>query len=255
MLATRLAARLGLCVPQIETVDVRPDLIAHTSEMVMQFGSGRMPCSAGKQLGSQFPGYPARTSVHDFLLDEQLSSVQNLEDFLGIYVFDKWTCNTDRRQVVFFHAKEGQERNSSRISRQRQYLAMMIDQGACFNGGEWNFPDAPLRGIYENTRVYENVAGIDAFEPWIELLEKGITEDVLKSEAQRIPSEWYADVQVDLQRLLDRLYDRRARVRELIESAQKSNRNTFPNWKVRFYPAVTAHAGGARCGPFRESSS
>ena len=28
MLATRLAARLGLCVPQVEVVEVRPELIA-----------------------------------------------------------------------------------------------------------------------------------------------------------------------------------------------------------------------------------
>ena len=36
MLATRLAARLGLCVPQVEVVEVRPELIAYTSELVIQ---------------------------------------------------------------------------------------------------------------------------------------------------------------------------------------------------------------------------
>jgi len=56
MLATRLAARLGLCVPQVEVVEVRPELIAYTTDLVMQLGMGRIPCSAGKQFGSQFPG-------------------------------------------------------------------------------------------------------------------------------------------------------------------------------------------------------
>jgi len=102
MLATRLAARLGLCVPQVEVVEVRPDLIAYTSELVVQLGIGRTPCSAGKQFGSQFPGHPARMTVHDFLPDEQLGGVQNLPDFLGILVFDKWTCNTNGRQAIFF---------------------------------------------------------------------------------------------------------------------------------------------------------
>src|SRR5467141_408965 len=82
MLATRLAARLGVCVPQVEVIEVRPELIAYTTELVMQLGLGRIPCSAGKQFGSQFPGNPARMTVHDFLPDEQLCAVRNLADFL-----------------------------------------------------------------------------------------------------------------------------------------------------------------------------
>ena len=78
----------------------------YTSELVVQLGIGRTPCSAGKQFGSQFPGHPARMTVHDFLPDEQLSSVRNLPDFLGIFVFDKWTCNTNGRQAIFFRELE-----------------------------------------------------------------------------------------------------------------------------------------------------
>lgn len=58
MLATRLAARLGLAVPHVEVIDVRPEMIAYTPELVIQLGIGRKPCSAGKQFGSQFPGAP-----------------------------------------------------------------------------------------------------------------------------------------------------------------------------------------------------
>jgi hypothetical protein len=42
MLATRLAAQLGLSVPQIEVIEVRTELIAYTSELVVQLGTGRM---------------------------------------------------------------------------------------------------------------------------------------------------------------------------------------------------------------------
>jgi HipA-like kinase len=102
MLATRLAARLGLCVPQVEVVEVRRELIAATAELVIQLALGRAPCAEGKQFGSQFPGHPARLAVHDFLPDEQLRAVKNLCDFLGVLVFDKWTCNTNGRQAIFF---------------------------------------------------------------------------------------------------------------------------------------------------------
>jgi hypothetical protein len=242
MLATRLAARLGLCVPHVEVVEVRPDLIAYTTELVMQLGMGRIPCSAGRQFGSQFPGHPARMTVHDFLPDEQLGAVRNLSDFLGVFVFDKWTCNTNGRQAIFFRESEDRgvrasgpvlDQNSAVTPCAAPYVAMMIDHGFCFNAGEWDFPDAPLRGLYARHRVYQSVAGMDAFEPWLDRLEKRITEAMLGEEAEHIPPEWYQDDWDALARLLERLYARRKRVRELILSARNSNRDPFPNWKVR----------------------
>ena len=228
MLATRLAARLGLCVPQVEVVEVRPELIAYTSELVMQLGMGRQPCSAGKQFGSQFPGHPAQMTVHDFLPDEQLVAVRNLPDFLGIFVFDKWTCNTNGRQAIFFREPDGVEIRSpsgtaaaaSAVASLQvpdapvygvPYMAMMIDHGFCFNAGEWDFPDAPLRGLYARHRVYQSVAGMNAFEPWLDRLDKHMTEAVLGEEAGHIPPEWYADDWNALERLIERLHARRGR--------------------------------------------
>jgi hypothetical protein len=246
MLATRLAARLGLCVPQVQVVEVRPDLIAYTSELVVQLGIGRTACTAGKQFGSQFPGHPARMTVHDFLPDEQLGGVRNLPDFLGIFVFDKWTCNTNGRQAIFFREPEdrpgpalspvpdpGPLAHAGGAAPATPYVAMMIDHGFCFNAGEWDFPDAPLRGLYARHRVYQGVAGMEAFEPWLDRLEIHMTEAALGEEAGHIPPEWYADDWQALERLIERLYARRKRVRELILSARKSGRDPFPNWKVR----------------------
>jgi hypothetical protein len=222
LLATRLAARLGLCVPHVEVVEVREDLIAYTADLVIQLGIGRIPCAKGKQFGSQFPGHPARMTVHDFLPDQDLSSVHNLSDFLGIFVFDKWACNTNGRQAIYFRESENQ-----------LYQAMMIDHGFCFNAGEWNFPDAPLRGLYSRHIVYQGVSGMDAFEPWLTRLEQGMNEAILGEEASAIPPEWYEDKWDEMQRLIEQLDKRRKRVRELIHSARNSGRDPFPNWKVK----------------------
>ena len=110
---------------------------------------------------------------------------------------------------------------------------MMIDHGFCFNAGEWDFPDAPLRGLYPRHRVYQSVAGMDAFEPWLDRLDKHMTEAALGEEAGHIPPEWYADDWNALERLLDRLYARRKRVSELILEARNSGHLPFPNWKVQ----------------------
>ncbi len=102
LLATRLAARIGLPAPPVAVVEVREELVAHTADLVMQLGRGRALCRAGLQFGSRYPGSPAETVVYDFLPDEQLREVQNLGDFCGMLVFDKWTCNTNGRQAIFF---------------------------------------------------------------------------------------------------------------------------------------------------------
>lgn len=235
MLATRLAARLGLCVPHVEVVDVRPEMIADSADLVIQLGMQRSPCAPGKQFGSQFPGHPARLTVYDFLPDEQLGAVRNLGDFLGALVFDKWTCNTNGRQAVFFRdsgSEVGEAFGS--VPCPGPYTAMMIDFGFCFNAGEWDFPDAPLRGLYARHRVYQGVTGPEAFEPWLDRLQNQITERALGEEAARIPPEWYAGDWNALQRLLETLNSRRKRVEELILSARNSGRDPFPNWRVRY---------------------
>lgn len=220
LLATRLAARMGLPTPAVTVVEVREDLIEQTEDLVIQLGRGRTPCRTGLQFGSRYPGSPADTVVYDFLPDEQLREVANLSDFCGMFVFDKWTCNTNGRQAVFFRAQ-----NESR------YQAWMIDQGFCFNAGEWNFPDAPLRGLYARHRVYETVRGLDSFGPWLARIEGKMTEAVFDDILKEIPGEWYGFETGAIEQMLEQLLRRRKLVPQLVSSAWKSSAQPFPNWK------------------------
>lgn len=219
LLGTRLAARMGIAVAGAEIVTVRGDLIRYTEDLVMQLGRGRAPCLPGKQFGSRFPGSPAETAVSDFLPEELLRGVANLEDFWGILAFDKWTCNTNGRQAIFLRAG-GEER----------YRAVMIDQGFCFNAGEWNFPDAPLRGLYARHVVYGGVQGFAAFEKWTARIER-IGEAALDEIGREIPPEWYEDDLDALYALLEHLLRRRRLVPDLLRSAWRSTAQPFPNWK------------------------
>ena len=99
-LATRMAARLGLPTTPIAVVEVSEALIRLTEELCMELPRSRMPCLPGLQFGSRFPGDPSRLTLHDFLPDPQLRAVDNLHDFAGMLVFDKWTCNTNGRQAA-----------------------------------------------------------------------------------------------------------------------------------------------------------
>jgi HipA-like protein len=227
MLATRLAARLGICVPQVEIVDVTPSLIGLTSELVMQMPRGRVPCSSGKQFGSRFPGNPSVSVIHEYLPDEDLNRVTNLDNFLGMYVFDKWTCNTDSRQSIFVElTNTGCSPESNKT-----FQAIMIDQGFCFNGGHWNFPDAPLRALYANRHVYQSLEGIETFDPWVDRLESEFSLNDLYEEAKQIPLEWIGQDCEARDMLIEKLFVRRLRVRELIWSARNAIPNPFLNWR------------------------
>ena len=219
LLGTRLAARLGLPTAPSAVIEVRKELIENTTELVMQVGVARNPCVTGFQFGSRYPGDPARLAVYDFLPEERLAAVENLHDFAGILAFDKWVCNTNGRQAVFF-VDPGETR----------YRALMIDQGFCFNAGAWTFPDAPLRGIYTRVRVYDGVKGMEAFEPWFERIARLAQPQELDKLSSEIPPDWYEGDTAALYDLLDRLRRRPERLPELILDAKKSYRQPFRNW-------------------------
>ncbi len=227
LLCARLADYLGLPVPHAEQVEVAPELVAGTPELRVELPRGSAPCSHGRQFGSRFPGNPRTTAVFDFVPDQTLDRLVNRTDFAGLLVFDQWTCNTNGRQVVFAREKEAE---AAGRGEKMSYRAWMIDQGFCFNNGEWSFPDSPLRGIYLRTRVYAGVTGWAGFEPWLERV-RHLDAAVLDRAAREVPPEWYEGDSEALKRLLEKLYGRRERVPELIQAARRSSANPFPNWR------------------------
>src|SRR5579859_438432 len=240
LLGTRLARRLGLPTTPVEIIYVYQELIELTPELCMEMPRARVTCQAGAQFGSRYPGDPRRLTLHDFLPDEQLRQVENLHHFAGMLVFDKWTCNTNGRQTLFFREDArgsmprghgGEETCGWPEDRDPGYTTVMIDQGFCFNAGEWNYPDAPLRGLYARNRVYEGVIGMESFAPWMERVEKSITEKVLEETVREIPPEWYEDDYDAVLRLVEQLYRRRTRVPELLLAAKNTTRQPFPNWR------------------------
>jgi hypothetical protein len=137
-----------------------------------------------------------------------------------VLVLDKWTCNSDGRQAVFCR----------KTLRSQRHHATFIDQGYCFNAAEWTFPDTPLRGVYATNCVYERVRGWDAFEPALSRAENMDSDTIWRCAAD-IPEQWYEGDRDGLNRLVEALYNRRLRIRQLIATFRKSTRNPFPSWR------------------------
>jgi hypothetical protein len=234
LLGTKLAALLGLPTSAVAIIEVSEELIRLTPDLCVETARTRIPCQHGLQFGSRYAGDPHYLTLLEFLTDKQLLSARNLIDFVGMLVFDTWTCNTDPRQVILGRHDTG-----------TPYQAWMIDQGFCFNGGGWNFPDKPRRNLYDRKVVYEQVRGFETFEPWLDVLESEIDPQLLLEIAKTIPPEWYEFDWQSLHRLLEQLDSRRDRVRALLRSARNSYPLYFPNWLDGFNqlsgPVIRSH--------------
>ena len=217
-LASKLAQAAGMTVPEVDVVEVSSWIIDNTPELEMDLGRTQERCRPGLHFGSRFVGGLMPGHVMDYLPEEQLATVRNLNEFAGILALDKWTGNANGRQAVF-----------ARKARERHYRAVFIDFGYCFHAGDWKFEDVPLRGVYYRNDVYRMITDWDAFEPWLSRIETMPAETVWAA-AENIPPEWFGGNQGDLEALIEKLLSRRNRIRELIEAFRKSDRAPFPNW-------------------------
>ena len=219
LLATRLAEKMGLPTTPTIVIEVSEKLIDLTEDLVMELPKYHVPCSPGKQLGSKFFGNPRNLRTLDSLPGEELREVKNFRDFAGMVVFDKWTCNCDGRQCLFMLQDSG------------AFTMIGIDQGMCFNSGEWNFPDSPLRGLYGNKTIYrDHVKSMDDFEPWLGRIENEFTLNTILRAAEGIPPEWYESDHAAMSQLLAKLNARRKMVRELIRVSCSRLPIIFPRW-------------------------
>jgi hypothetical protein len=200
-------------------MEVSEWLIENTPELKIDISPRSVPCASGLQFASRYVGDPEQDRVFDYLPDSMFHRIANLDDFPRVLVFDKWTGNSDGRQAVFVKRPN-----------QGMYRAVFIDQGYCFNAGEWNFPDSPLRGIHASNSVYEAVTGWQSFGPILSQVEQMDIDDLWKI-AGEVPEEWYERDSEGLTRLIETLHRRRSLVREFIIGFRNSSRNPFPNWK------------------------
>lgn len=218
LLATRLAETVGLSVPACEVVEVTDWLIDNSKDLSVDFDGREERCRGGLQFGSRLIGGLMPGQVVDYLPENHLVETKNLHEFAGMLVIDKWTCNSNGRQAVFY-----------KRLREKRYTATFIDQGYCFNAGEWKFVDAPLRGVYARNLVYRGVTNWDSFEPWLSRVEE-LDPQKIWSIAEIVPPEWYGGDLSDMEQLIEQLLERRGRIRELITQFRESSREPFPNW-------------------------
>jgi hypothetical protein len=230
-LSATLLDYLKIATPETALIQVGAAFLAANPEVHLHLGTQRIAIEPGWHFGSRYPGDPGRTAVYDFLPDALLPQVVNLEDFRAILVFDKWTGNADGRQSVFYRALVRRGESGAPAGPGRPgFVARMIDHGYTFNGPNWDFPESPLQGIYARRLVYEAVRSLEDFQPWLDQV-MDFPEEVIDQAWKRIPPDWVEGEEDALEQLLERLFERRKRLPDLIGSCRQAKTDPFPNWK------------------------
>jgi hypothetical protein len=207
-------------------IRIDPSFLIANPDVHIRLGGNRQEVRAGWHFGSRYPGDPSRVAVYDFLPDALLSTVANLDDFRAILVFDRWVANADGRQAVFYRAML--HRPDGRAG--PAFVARMIDHGFAFNGPNWDFPESAVQGLYARRVVYGAVRSLDDFQPWLQQV-RHFPEEVMDQAWKRVPPEWLEGDEDALDQLLERLFERRKRVAELLEACRATTADPFPNWR------------------------
>ncbi|HSB13773.1 MAG TPA: HipA family kinase [Bryobacteraceae bacterium] len=230
LIAGVFAQYLQIATPETAIISVSPGFVAENPEVSIQLGSRSIPVSPGWHFGSRFPGDPARVAVYDYLPDALLRQVANADHFLAVLVLDKWLSNADGRQSVYFRARiQDWDPRAAVHPRQLGFVACMIDQGFVFNGPNWEFVDAPLLGLAPRLAVYERVCSLESFQPWLDQV-VGFPEHVVDKALSQVPAQWFDGDEEALERLLEQLMRRRARVPDLLLDCRRARIDLFPNW-------------------------
>lgn len=224
---------LGIACPEPSLIRITPSFLELHPATGIQTGNRTITPEIGWHFGSRYPGHPDRIAVFDFVPDSLLSRVENLGEFAGMLVFDKWACNADARQTVFLRARVAEYAPSSGLHPRRMgFVALMIDHGYLFNGPHWECVDAPAAGMYFRPFVYQRLRRWTDLQPWLERVE-AFPEYLIDEAFRQVPAEWIGDDLPALERVLEKLLRRRSRVADLIRDAIRYRPHSFPEWQEK----------------------
>ncbi len=254
LFCSTLARKVALPVPRVALVDVIEDMVRYTPALQVEFPYSRIPCDPGLQFGSAYVGNPRYGIVFDALFDQDYRKISNVRHFIGMLAFDVWTCNTDGRQAVYIRTddeedlqEDGPGSAERPMLKKEGFEAFMIDQGFCFNGEDWSFPN-PAGGInsmiYFRPSVYDKITDIDSFEPWLSNIQK-VSAESMHSLAADLPNEWFVEGERDLfDQVVAGLDGRRRQLADMLLLLIKRKRDSFKNWKPKMSTFIPARARG-----------
>lgn len=222
---------LGISTAPAMLISLTREFLSEERHKLLTGGSAPLNVEPGLHFASLYPGDPSRTVVHDLVPSAVARALANKEDFVRSLVVDKWLANCDYRQAIYWRHTNG-------------WLCQMVDFGHVFGGPSWEFHDAAEFGLALDRSVYCVPSPFRCLETCLERVEC-FSEETLIQIASAIPDDWLEGENGRFGHLLEKLLDRRKRVRSLLVRILESDAEPFRSWR-RWAQREYAHFGRCR---------
>jgi hypothetical protein len=218
LVASLLLGELSIATPSPAVIHVGEDFLQRNPEVSLTLGGVPYRPTAGWHFGSRFPGDPSTTAVYDFLPDSMLPRVANRDDFLGVHLFDLWTCNAPR-QAIFFREKVND--SAATIKPSSRWVAQMIDHARAFGGAGWRFSQTKTPALYRQRAEHGRKLLVRDYAPWIARV-MALPGQVFGEILQRVPADWVLGGEGEAREMIAQLGIRRGCIPALLAEALAS---------------------------------
>jgi hypothetical protein len=206
VLGSELLSTFNLPTPQWRAVSLSTSFLKENSGAFSETPSGASSIESGLHFGSEFLGSDETGQAYEWLPKGLSRRVANLEDFLGVYIFDVWTNHCDHRQSIFITG----DANAS-------FRAVFIDNGHLCGGPEWKLVSRRGECLSLDRRFQATGFPEQAIEAWISRLES-LSSTSIFNVIPRIPRFWYSG---NIDNVVDSLIRRLSLLRTLLPEELK----------------------------------
>lgn len=217
-IGAQLLTSIGIATPPVSVVEATADFLDKQGGKLDAI-SRKPDALRGMHFGSQFPGDPGMSIIYDYLPDSIVARVVNLDDFVGMLLFDLWCGKTSRRQAIFVREKK----------RHGVFRALMVEYRDLFGGEAWSLDGAGAPGLHISRAAYSRLQNQASLAPWLTKI-RDIPTTFLSSLASSVPQEWLEGDRLALNAMLQRLIIRRDSLPALALGYIRSSREYFPFW-------------------------
>lgn len=226
-ICSALLSSLGINCPKCAFVHLGEEFLRENPDVYIEGPDAHRPVKPGYHFGSLHPGWVERDATYDWIPERLHEIVLNKSDFLGMFVFDNWVMQSDRRQTIYVRERI---RSASRPPGTRGLRAYMIDHGLAFGGITWRFSSSIPASVVITPMVFRGVSGLSDLDPWLTAIEQ-FPEDHLRTAVRSVPSSWILDDGALLDGVIEQLLQRRSNIRKLVRATVGSMYSSFPDWK------------------------
>lgn len=216
-IASQLAQALDFPVPAVAMLEVDGSFVERHPQLGAGSANVRWRYGSGIHFGSEWiPG------VLDYIAPK--SHLFNIDDYAGMFAFDRWTGQVDVRQAVFTRCDGG-------------YFANFVDFGYAFMDASWpegKYMGSCLHGLCSSRWVYDSIVDWNDFEPWLSAIERLSSRTVFGA-IEDVPREWM--LRLDCERIAEALLSRQGRLRDYLLPTI-NNPLAFPSWYAHIRDAA-----------------